>query len=71
MHGVPSDQHKRAYAHTDVCIAVQCSDNTLPQLHIKCGIAKFCPGTHSALQAPMLSNGAIIGDTKPRVRKLD
>ena len=24
-----------------------------PQLHIKCGIAKSCPGTHRALQAPM------------------
>ena len=33
--------------------SVQCSDNTLPQLRIKCGVAKFCPGTHSALQAPM------------------
>ena len=52
--GVPSDQHKCAYARTDVHIALQCSDNTLLQLCIKCGVAKFCPGTHSALQVPML-----------------
>ena len=51
---MPSDQHKRAYTRTDVRIALQCSDNMLPQLCIKCGVAKFCPGTHSALQAPML-----------------
>ena len=24
------------------------------QLHIKCGVAKSCPGTHTGLQAPML-----------------
>ena len=24
-----------------------------PQLRIKCGEAKSCPGTHTALQAPM------------------
>ena len=53
MRGVPSDQYKCAYTRTDVRIALQCSDNTLPQLRIKCGVAKFCPGTHSALQAPM------------------
>ena len=26
----------------------------LPQLRIKCGVAKSCQGTHTALQAPML-----------------
>ena len=35
--------------------SVQCSDKIrFPQLHIKCGIAKSCPGTHTALQALML-----------------
>ena len=43
-----------AYARTDVHIAYSKVTNTLPQLHIKCGITKSCPGTHTALQAPML-----------------
>ena len=35
--------------------SVQCSEkNTLSQLLIKCGIAKSCPGTDPALQAPMM-----------------
>ena len=35
--------------------SVQCSDKIrFLQLCIKCGIAKSCPGTHTALQAPML-----------------
>ena len=34
--------------------SVQCSDKIhFPQLRIKCGVAKSCPGTHTALQAPM------------------
>ena len=41
--------HRRTYS-------VQCSDKIrFPQLCIKCGIAKSCPGTHTALQAPMSS----------------
>ena len=45
----------RAYACTGVCIAYsECSDKIrFPQLHIKCGVAKSCPGTHTALQVPM------------------
>ena len=40
--------HRRTYS-------VQCSDKIcFPQLRIKCGIAKSCPGTHTALQAPMV-----------------
>ena len=44
----------RAYAHTDVCTVY--SDDTIrfPQLCIKCGVAKSCPGTHTALQPPMV-----------------
>ena len=39
--------HRRTYS-------VQCSDKIrFPQLRIKCGVAKSCPGTHTALQAPM------------------
>ena len=35
--------------------SVQCSDKVrFPQLRIKCGIAKSYPGTHTALQAPMV-----------------
>ena len=35
---------------------VQCSDKIrFPQLRIKCGAAKSCPGTHTGLQAPMYS----------------
>ena len=37
--------------------SVQCSDNMLPQLRIKCGVAKSCPGTHTALQVPMANSG--------------
>ena len=34
--------------------SLQCSDKMrFPQLRIKCGIAKSCPGTHTALQAPI------------------
>ena len=52
--GMPSDQHKRAYVMSDVRIAYStCSDNMLPQLRIKCGVAKSCPGTHTALQVPV------------------
>ena len=41
--------HRRMYS-------VQCSDKIqFPQLRIKCGIAKSCLGTHTALQAPMES----------------
>ena len=32
--------------------SVQCSDKIcFPQLRIKCGVAKSCPGTHTALHA--------------------
>ena len=42
--------HRRTYS-------VQCSDKIrFPQLHMKCGIAKSCPGTHKALQVPMSAN---------------
>ena len=37
--------------------SVQFSDNMLPQLRIKCGVAKSCPGTHTALQVPMANSG--------------
>ena len=43
----------RAYAHTNVCIVYSVVANTLPQLRIKCGVAKSCLGAHTALQAPM------------------
>ena len=34
--------------------SIQCSDKIrFQQLYIKCGVAKFHPGTHTALQAPM------------------
>ena len=36
--------HKRTYS-------IQCSDKI--RLRSKCGVAKSCPGTHTALQAPM------------------
>ena len=43
-----------AYVSTDVRIAY--SDKIhFPQLCIKCGIVKSCPGTHTALQAPMIA----------------
>ena len=51
--GMPSDQHKCAYARADVCIAYSVVAKYVPQLCIKCGIAKSCPGTHTALQARM------------------
>ena len=39
--------HRRTYS-------VQCSDKIcFLQLRIKCSVAKSCPGTHTALQAPM------------------
>ena len=35
--------------------SVQCSDKIcFPQLGIKCSVAKSCPGTNTALQAPMV-----------------
>jgi len=40
----------RAY----MCTAYSKVTNTLPQLCIKCGVTKSCPGTHTALQVPML-----------------
>ena len=45
----------RAYARTDVRIAYsECSDKIrFLQLRIKCCVAKSCPGTRTALQAPM------------------
>ena len=40
--------HRRMYS-------VQCRDKIrFLQLHVKCGIAKFSPGIHTALQVPML-----------------
>ena len=40
----------RAYACTDV----PCSDKIcFPQSHIKCGVAKSCLGTQTALQVPI------------------
>ena len=36
---------------------IQCRDKIhFPQLCIKCGVAKSCPGIQTALQAPMLMN---------------
>ena len=37
---------------TDICIVYSVAIR-FPQLRIKCGIAKSCLGTHTALQAPM------------------
>ena len=35
--------------------SVQCSDKIhFPQLCIKCSLGKSCPGTHTALQVPMV-----------------
>ena len=35
--------------------SIQCSDKIcFPQLCIKCDVAKSCPGTHTALQVPMV-----------------
>ena len=45
------------YARTDVSVpySAQCSDKKgFLQLRIKFGVAKFCPGTHTALQVPMV-----------------
>ena len=37
--------------------SIQCSDKIrFPQLHIKCGVAKSCPGTDTALQVPMVNH---------------
>ena len=45
-HMVTSIQHMQTYS-------VQCSDKIhFPQLCVECGVAKSCPGTHIALQAP-------------------
>ena len=49
--------HMDAYAYTDVRIAYSVHPSNkirFPKLRIKCGVAKSCPGTHTALQAPML-----------------
>ena len=47
--------HRRTYS-------VQCRDKIhFPQLCIKCGVAKFCPGTHTALQAPMHGYNFVAG----------
>ena len=46
-----------AYARTDVSVSysAQCSDKKgFPQLCIKFAVAKFCTGTHTALQVPMV-----------------
>ena len=54
----PPIQHMHAQpAHADVTYSVPCSsDKTcFPQLRIKCGITKSCPGTHTALQVPINS----------------
>ena len=41
-------RHRRTYS-------IRCSDNIhFLRLRIKCGVAKSCLGTHTALQAPML-----------------
>ena len=46
-----------AHAYTDVRIAYNVvTKYVFPQLRIKCGVAKSCPGTHTALQAPMILN---------------
>ena len=48
--------HTRTYS-------VQCSDKIrFSQLRIKCGVAKSCPGTHTALQAPMATTHAVFGE---------
>ena len=40
--------HRRSYS-------LQCSDKIrFPQLRTKCGVAKSCTGTHTALQALMM-----------------
>ena len=40
-----------AYACTDIQKSAQWTDEIpFPQLRIKCGVAKSCPGTHTALQ---------------------
>ena len=46
--GMPSDQLKH------IQTTVYSVQYTLPQLHIKCGVVKSCPGTHTALQVPMV-----------------
>ena len=41
--------------------SVQCSDKIcFLQLHMKCGIAKSCPGTHTALQVPMTQGNGVV-----------
>ena len=46
--------HRRTYS-------IQCSDKIhFPQLRIKCSVAKSCPGTHTALQAPMILNSKYV-----------
>ena len=46
--------HRRTYS-------VQCSDKIcFPQLCIKCGLAKSCPGIHTALQVPMVKISRIL-----------
>ena len=48
--------YERAFARTDVSIAYSVVTKSLPQLCIKCGVAKSCPGTHTALQVPIWSD---------------
>ena len=43
----PPDQHKRAYLQTYVCVSV------VTIRFRNCSVAKSCPGTYTALQAPM------------------
>ena len=48
--------HRRTYSS-------QCSDKIrFPQLYIKCGVAKSYPGTHTALQVPMLCSEVNVYD---------
>ena len=45
----------RAYIHTDVRMHSVYSDKIhFLQLYIKCSAAKSCPGTHTALQVPVV-----------------
>ena len=48
--------YKCAFARTDISIAYSVVTKSLPQLRIKCGITKSCPGTHTALQVLIWSD---------------
>ena len=53
----PSLYSIRVLTHHRHIYSLQCSDKIrFPQFRIKCGIAKSCPGIHTALQAPMVLN---------------